>query len=421
MSEHAAGTGRTEGRSGPYDPRAAQLLVEFLRRTHLSTPAEVARIAVEEAAAIGWRDLRLHLVDLEQRHLIPLVASAGQALEPLGIDASPEGEAFATSAAVRVPAGAGTTRLVLPLLDGVERLGTLSFVTADTDIAAPASENLAERYSHLIAQTVVTKGLYSDVFELARRSRPMRVSSELVRALLPPRMLATNDVALAGFLEPTYTAGGDSFDFAINAETAHIGIFDAMGHGLPAAGHASFAVAAYRSARRRLLPLGATYLEMDLAIARQGEERFVTGILAELELQSGKLRLLSAGHPAPLLLRNRRFLRDLHATPNVPLGLGLVGSVPHVKEEQLEAGDIVVFYTDGFPEARRQDGEFFTVRRLVSFVEQEASGGHQVPEILRRLRHAVLEHQQGRLQDDATAVILEWRGADPGELFPTAK
>lgn len=396
--------------------RAGRLVLEFLRRTHLARADEVATIAAEEAAAIGWSALVLHLVDLEQRRLVPLDSPAAAGLPVLDIARSPEGRSFARSEVLRLPQGAGVTRLISPLLDGVERLGALSFSAPSADLAEPASVELAERFAHLLAQTVVTKGLYSDVFELKRRSRPMRVASELARSLLPPRTYASRDLVIAGFLEPTYTAGGDSFDFAVNAERAHVAIFDAMGHGLAAAGHASFAVAAYRAARREGLSLEATYGEMDGAIARSGAERFVTAILAELDVSRGVLRLVSAGHPSPLLLRGGHVVA-LESAPNVPLGLGLAPRPPAVREEQLEPGDLVLLYTDGFPEARSASGEFFTLGRLVAVLER-AAAGENAAEALRRLRHAVLDHQDGLLQDDATALVLGWRTGGAADLLP---
>ena len=47
--------------------------------------------------------------------------------------------------------------------------------------------------------------------------------------------------------------------------------------------------------------------------------------------------------------------------------------------------------------------------RLTGFLTKEAAGERPVAETLRRLNLAVLKHQHGRLQDDATTVILEWR------------
>jgi serine phosphatase RsbU (regulator of sigma subunit) len=408
-----------------YDAIAGRLFISFLRRTHLSAPADIATVAVEEAAAFGANDVIIYLVDYEQRTLVPLHTTTTAQLKPLDIDGTAHGEAFTTSTIIRstttpgIASGPGVERLLVPLLDGTERLGTVEYVVAAPDGPVPEQIMLiAERYSHLIAQTILTKSMYGDVFELARRSRAMAVSAELMRGMLPPLVFATRDVVIAGMAEPAYDAGGDTFDYAVNGSTAHLAIFDAMGHGLAAAGDASFAVAAYRAARRRGLGLHGIYEEMDAAIRRQPGDRYATAILAELDVSSGRLRWLSAGHPPPLLLRDRKLLKVLDGQPATPLGVPFGDGQPLVSQEDLEPGDQILLYTDGVPEARLSDGSFFTIERLAEFIERQAAAGYATPETLRRLRHAILDHQHGKLQDDATALLVEWAAGAEKRLLP---
>ena len=73
-------------------------------------------------------------------------------------------------------------------------------------------------------------------------------------------------------------------------------------------------------------------------------------------------------------------------------------------------GDQVVFFTDGVIEARSPDGNFFGADRLADLVGRASAGGNPPPETLRRLVHSILDHQAGDLQDDATAVLVEWKG-----------
>ena len=78
-------------------------------------------------------------------------------------------------------------------------------------------------------------------------------------------------------------------------------------------------------------------------------------------------------------------------------------------EEDLHPGDRVLAYTDGVTEARSADGERFGVERLVDFVNRALNDRLPTPETMRRLVRAVVAHQDDQLQDDATAIILEWR------------
>ena len=102
-------------------------------------------------------------------------------------------------------------------------------------------------------------------------------------------------------LEPCYDNGGDALDYAVNDGVLHVGVFDAMGHGLAAAGVAAFALSAYRHSRRRGCGLLETYAAMDDAVGDQfPDERFVTAVIAQLDLETGRLTWISAGHPPPL-------------------------------------------------------------------------------------------------------------------------
>ncbi len=166
------------------------------------------------------------------------------------------------------------------------------------DCLPEATLALCERYAHLVAMSVVTKTAYGDDFEIVRRRQPMTIASELLWQLVPPLAFATDDLVIAGLLEPCYDNGGDAFDYAVNRGMLHAAVFDAMGHGLPAAGAAAFALSAYRHSRRCGDALVKTYAAMDSALSEQFWVRFVTALIAELEIASGRFCWLSAGHPA---------------------------------------------------------------------------------------------------------------------------
>jgi serine phosphatase RsbU (regulator of sigma subunit) len=196
-----------------------------------------------------------------------------------------------------------------------------------------------------------------------------------------------------------------------------VGIFDAMGHGLAAAGVAAFALSAYRHSRRSGLDLVATHAAMDEAVGRQfPDDRFVTAAIAQLELDSGSLTWIGAGHPPPLLIRGGR-IRTLELSSVPPLGVHLEAA-PVVATESLEPGDLLLFYTDGLVEARGPDGEPFTADAVGRFVEREVAAGHTAPETLRRIRHAIIGRERAQLRDDATALLAEWRAGDERRLMP---
>jgi serine phosphatase RsbU (regulator of sigma subunit) len=196
-------------------------------------------------------------------------------------------------------------------------------------------------------------------------------------------------------------------------------IFDAMGHGLAAAGLATFALSAYRHSRRRGSDLVETYQAMDAAIGDQFPgEGFVTGLVAELDVTSGELRWLAAGHPPPLVVRGDRRARVLTTVPATPLGVAGSAAEPVAKRESLESGDMLLLFTDGLIEARLDGGQRMGVDGLCHFLERQAAASQTSPETLRRLRHAIVDAHPGELEDDASALLVEWRRGSERTLLP---
>jgi hypothetical protein len=419
VADDAPGPTTSASSAGPTDAAVSDMLNELLRRTHLGGPSELPAVVAESARRIGARSVVLYLIDYEQRLLVPVAGPQDQEPAPLSVTGTVAGRAFSTTSILRSSSEeAQGQRLWLPLLDGTERLGVIGMSFAG-EAVSESTVLVCERYAHLAAMLIATKNAYGDSFETTRRRQPMTIASELLWQLAPPLVFATERLVVAGMLEPCYDNGGDAFDYAVDDGVLHVGVLDAMGHGLAAAGVAAFALSAYRHSRRRGYGLLETYAAMDDAVGEQfPDERYVTAVIAQLDLEAGRLSWISAGHPPPLIIRDGRLSRTLTAPPAAPLGIPLDGPPPTVAEESLEPGDLLLLYTDGLTEARHPDGHMFTVLGLGEFVEREAAAGQTAPETLRRLRHAIVERQPGQLRDDATAVLVEWRRGTEAELLP---
>jgi serine phosphatase RsbU (regulator of sigma subunit) len=397
---------------------SSRLFQEFFRRTHLSRPDDLADVVAEEAAAaLGASDVVMYLANYEQTLLVPVPSRRSPEREAQRIDGTLAGRAFMDTTIYGTDADApGRRRLWVPIVDGTDRMGALE-LTVDAGHGGEVPVDVVEvveRYSHAVAQAVLSKAQYGDVFELVQRSQPMTVGAELLWSVLPPPTYATDGLVISAMLEPAYRNGGDAFDYAVNGGCAHLAVFDGMGHGLEAAGISTFAVAAYRHSRRLGLGLAESYAAMDEAVATQFEgSRFVTAVLARLDLASGRLEWMSAGHPAPLLIRHGRVIKTLDVEPATPLGVPAPAVGVTVAEEHLEPGDSLLLYTDGLTEARQPGGGFLTEEGLAAFVQREASAQRSTPETMRRLRQAILAHQAGVLHDDATALLVDWhRGSE---------
>jgi serine phosphatase RsbU (regulator of sigma subunit) len=227
--------------------------------------------------------------------------------------------------------------------------------------------------------------------------------------LLPSLCFASTRLEVDAVVEPAYDIGGDGFEYRINADVLDMVFLDAMGHSLDATLVTALALGAYRHARRRHLELPDIARSVDRALMDHFDaERFLTGHLCQLDLETGRLRWVNAGHPPPYLVRHDEPVRELTCEPALPLGLGL--RIEEVGDEQLEPGDRLVFYSDGVVEARTELGEYFGEERLQGLVDDWMRGPEPPGVVVRRIVDEVMAHQHGDLRDDATLMVLEWRG-----------
>ena len=394
-------------------PAYAAALDTVLHGAHMMAPDELPDLATAGGSHLGATATVLWVVDYEQVALVPLLERGSVPRERQSVDGTLAGRAFRTVEPVETETPGGR-RLWLPLLDGVERLGVLE-VVVETD--GPALSDAVRRafgqLAHLLAELLLSNNAYTDHYEWFRRQQAMTLAAEMQHALLPPLTFGTDRVVICGLVAPAYEVGGDAFDYALNGNIAHVAVFDAIGHGLQSSLLATLAVATYRSSRRAGLDLAESAHRIDRALHETfGSERFVTALLGQLDIDTGVFRWVNAGHPAAMLLRGTQVVKELDGDPCLPLGLnGLTGDGPQgftVTSESLEPGDRLLLITDGVDEARTQDGEFFGRTRLAEFAAREAASGLPTPEVMRRLQQAILRHQTGRLQDDATTLFIEW-------------
>jgi sigma-B regulation protein RsbU (phosphoserine phosphatase) len=397
-------------------PDLGRALVRLLVASHQAAPEDLPKVATAVAQLLDADDMIMHLVDYTQTNLVPLSALDAPSADAITIEGTLAGRAFALTEIYEASAEPGS-QVWVPLLDGTERLGVLE-VRTSTPPTAQQRENFGY-VAALLAELLMTRRAYGDAIERTRRRLPMQLAAEILWNLLPPLTFVGHDVAVAAILEPAYDVGGDAFDYAVNGKVLHAAIFDAVGHGIAASDITSLAINAYRNARRSGLDLVDTYRSIDKWVGARHPDAWVTAVLLELDTVTGIARKISAGHPGELLFRDGHLIKSLISPTAMPLGLSSFGdALPGVEEEALQPGDQILLYSDGVVEARTEDGEFFGNDRLADYVTRALTDQLPAPETLRRLVHAILAHQHDRLQDDATAVLIQWR-PDPARTAGT--
>lgn len=411
---HRAAYSRPIRQRLPSSPPLAAL-VELLDRVVLAPPDRMAEIAAAAGKALGVA-VTVYLIDYEQRTLHPVPhTDAGTERPSLDADTTLAGRAFRH--VQTMPADtAEPPCLWVPLLDGVERLGVMAVEVADPDdLYDPGLRTHCRWVAMLLGHLLTALNPHGDALDRVRLTKPRQPSAELVFSLLPSLTAGVGSFVVTGMLEPCDRVSGDAFDYALSESTAHLIVLDALGHDLNSGLIAAAAISAHRAGRRAGHDLDEQARSIDETLREHfATATFATGVLAEIDLPTGRLRYLNAGHPQPLIMRGGKIVKPLTGGLCLPLGLGPLDIT--IAEETLEPNDWLILYTDGIIEARDAHGEFFGEERLVDFLRRETAAGYPPPETARRLVQAVLQHQQGVLQDDAAIVLARW--TNPGHLDP---
>ncbi|MFE9676954.1 PP2C family protein-serine/threonine phosphatase [Streptomyces sp. NPDC006259] len=389
----------------------ARALAGLLEASHAAPFEQLPRLLDTAAKEAGVGGARLFVADLQEevlREVTGIGLSAGEGGEEYRIEGTLPGRAYQLTE-IKVPARGGVCWV--PVRDGAERLGVLLVESGPGDGDKP-DEDVVRALASVAGLLLVSKRANSDSHARLIRTRPMGVSAELQWTLMPPRTFSDQRVTVSAFMEPAYQVAGDAFEYAMADDTLHLAVFDAMGHDTSAGLTAALSMSTCRSHRRAgaTIPQASEAIESTL-VEQFGHSRYTTGILADLELNTGKFSWVNRGHPLPVLIRGGRWASTLHCPPAGPMGSGLDLPIRQCTE-QLEPGDRLLMFTDGITEARDSDGREFGVERFTDFIIRHHADSLPVDETLRRLMHAVMDYHQGQLEDDATVLFCEWHGPD---------
>ncbi|MGW1892724.1 PP2C family protein-serine/threonine phosphatase [Streptomyces sp. NPDC002004] len=335
----------------------------------------------------------LDLVSPPYVHLGPFLVAAPAITASF---AGPRLTGFVGAVAVLAQVLVATLRTTVTDLNHTVQIIALVLISAIVTFFAHLREQHEQEVTQLrsvaeAAQRVVLR-------PLPRQVGPLRVASVYLAA------------------EAEAQIGGDLYAVARTTDSTRLIIGDVRGKGLEAVGDAALVLGAFRAAAhlRVELPVLVSYLE-GAVIADPGEsgvpgegggdrgEAFTTAAVLDVPDAEAAIRLISCGHPPPLLVRDGKVVPLQVSHPAPPLGLAAFsGTALHAETFPFEVGDIVLLYTDGVIEARDDTGAFYPLAERVSDWACRSPRA-----LLDRVCADLLAHAGGTLGDDAALVAIE--------------
>lgn len=268
---------------------------------------------------------------------------------------------------------------------------TTQFAQEDLDVllAVATPVALAIANARLLEQELETKAL----------KQTLALAGEIQQNFLPSEMPDTPGYEIAHFYEAAEDVGGDYFDcFELSEGRICLAVGDVAGKGVPASLLMARVYSAVRAQMMANSDPAATmsFVNNELAMDQTGF-RFVTLVMTVLDLETGELQIVNAGHTGVLLADSDGDVRRVGVEKGgLPLGLQS-GATFEITRATLQTGGRMAMYSDGLTEASDRSGKLFGRERLANVLRDPERTAEK---LVTRIMQTVEEFRSGGLQED---------------------
>ena len=250
----------------------------------------------------------------------------------------------------------------------------------------------------------------------AQRAKEMEMASNIQESAIPrvfPPFPDEKRVDIFANMDTAKEVGGDFYDFYFSGpQKITFLIADVSDKGVPAALFMMRAKTIIKSIAQTGKPIADVVTEANDALCEgNGANMFVTVWIGEIDLSSGRITYVNAGHNPPILLREDDQVEYLRTRPGLVLG-AMPGIKYRSQEVSLAPGDSIYLYTDGVTEQTDAHGELFGEERLLSFLSFGRFYG-EPKKILSSVSARVAAYAADTAQtDDRTQLVIRYRGGN---------
>lgn len=249
--------------------------------------------------------------------------------------------------------------------------------------------------------------------EKASANAELTMARDIQKGALCHKFPDNSSFSVYGDMEPAYAVGGDFYDqFEIDDTHLAVVVGDVSGHGMAAAMIMMLSMTLIKVYAQSGLSCDKVILRANKYLVSANPQKFfVTCWLGILDLTSGELCYVNAGHNYPVLLRKGQAPEYLKEKSDFVLGRRRLARY-NEKHLKLNAGDKLVLYTDGVTESVSPQDEFFGDERLLRTVS--ASADTSTKQLVFNIKQAVSDFSGNKMSsDDITVEALEFKGKMP--------
>lgn len=339
------------------------------------------------------------------RHIIDEVA--GRAKPVLVLDAALD-ERFAGADSI-VASGVRSV-LAAPLTDASGTLGLIALCSR-ASVRQFSDQDLDMLMSLASAAVLRVRNVALAEEAAARKvlEHELSIAHDIQMAMLPRERPERPEVAVAGRLQPAQSVGGDLYDFVLDGDRVWFIVGDVAGKGVAAALYMAVAKTLFRATTAGSTCVQDVVSRMNRELSRDNElQTFVTAVIGSLDLTSGEVAIIDAGHVPVLVADGGGRVRTAELTKC--LTLGVLADHAYVESRfRLAPGSTLFLYSDGVTDARNGAGVQFGADRLVQALAACAAQGPDA--IVNGVAAAINRFESGAPpEDDVTMLAVQYRG-----------
>ena len=251
--------------------------------------------------------------------------------------------------------------------------------------------------------------------EKQRQDSELKIARGVQQALLPETLPQIGGYQMYASYHSALAVGGDYYNvIPLSDDKVCIAFGDVAGKGVPGALVMSRLSSVVETTMAFTDDVGQAIASINEHMcAHAADGRFVTFILAIIDLRTHTISLVNAGHMSPLIRTPDGNVDSFH-TDTIGIPIGIMESYDYeIVQRQIQPGETIVIVTDGVDEAMNPEGELYTKERVVEFVK---TASPNAAELGAALLDDVRRHADGRSQNDDITIMTVRARARVGSL-----